>query len=334
MRTPDWLDEGLELVWWARERMGTVGRMSAARQEAERLLLGGAWHPLTQDLTFFAAGVEECVAGFMDWRGRGVLERTGHPLRRRGLTGDLEALLAELVPMDTIQGRRYLFVPVSTDGPYRTMMLKSEWLGTDPGSERAAFATRGVGSVQVTSCPNDPRGLIWPRGFHGIHHLGVMRPVPVAQDDRGYTGRSVGTRIGERGGWIFVDFGDRLPFEDTSAYTAARARDRFTQQMLIDYASELGLRPFNADFYAPDRTAVLVEHTEPAVWRERLLSIADAQSAGSPNELGIPSPDASTDEPESRTITVIDGIAYHRGEAIWDPSILGTRPPPGWTPEN
>ncbi|MEJ5914784.1 hypothetical protein [Pseudokineococcus sp. 1T1Z-3] len=310
-----------------------MGRTSAARQETERLLLGGAWHPLTKSLTFFAADVEECVASFLDWRGRGVIERTGHPLRRRDLTGDLETLLAELTPMEVAMGRRNLFVPVATDGPYRTMMLRSSWLGTDPGSERAAFATRGVGSVQVTSSPNDPRGLIWPRGFHGIHHLGVMRPVPVEQDDRGYTGRSVGVRISDRGGWIFVDLGDRLPFEDASAYTAPRVKNRFTQQTLIDYAAELGLRPFDADFYASDRTAVLVEHTGPAIWRERLASIADAQSNGNPDRIGIPHPDATTIEPESRTITVIDGIAYHRGEAIWDPSILGTRPPPGWTPK-
>jgi hypothetical protein len=326
--------ESLELAWWARERLGTVGRMSAARREAERLLLGGAWHPLTQSLTFFAADVEECVAGFMDWRGRGVLERTGHPLRRRDLSGDLEALLAELVPMEMAMGRRNLFLPVATDGPYRTMMLRSSWLGTDSGSERAAFGTRGVGSVEVKSCPNDPRGLIWPRGFYGIHELGVLQPVSTDVDARGFTGRTVGTRIGERGGWIFVDLGDRLPFEDTDAYTAPRTRDRFTQQMLIDYAAALGLRPFDADFYAPDRGAVLVEHTGPAIWGERLADITDAQSAGHPHELGTPHPDATTEEPESRTITITDGIAHHLGEAIWDPTVPGTRPPPGWTPHD
>ncbi|MEJ5914663.1 hypothetical protein [Pseudokineococcus sp. 1T1Z-3] len=306
--------------------------MSAARQEAERLLLGGAWHPLTKSLTFFAADVEECVAGFMDWRGRGVLERTGHPLRRRDITGDLEMLLAELVPMEVAMGRRNLFVPVASKGPYRTMMLRSSWQGTDSGSEQAAFGTRGVGSVEVSSCPNDPRGLIWPRGFYGIHEFGVLQPVSKDVDPRGFTGRTVGTRIGNRGGWIFVDLGDRLPFEDTNAYMAPRARDRFTQQMLIDYAAELDLHPFDADFYAPEGTAVLVEHTGPAIWGERLANIADAQSAGNPDELGTAHPNASTDEPESRTITVIDGVAHHHGEAMWDPNIPGTRLPPGWTP--
>lgn len=310
-----------------------MARMSPARREADRLLLGGAWHPLTQTLTFFAADVEECVAGFMDWLGLGALERTGHPLRRRDLTGDLEALLAELVPMEMRMGLRTLFIPVATDGPYRTMMLKSSWQGTDPISEKILFGSRGVGSVTIQSCPDNPAGVLWPGRFYGIHEFGALWPVSTEEDPRGFTGRSVGVRM--HGKWIFVDLGHRLPFEDTTSYTAHRVRERFTQQTLIDYAAAVGLRPFDADFYAPDRTAVLVEHTGPAaVWGERLVSLADARSgARNTRELGIPHPQATTVEPESRTVHVIDGIAHVDGKPIWDPKIPGTRPPPGWTPE-
>lgn len=35
--------------------------------------------------------------------------------------------------------------------------------------------------------------------------------------------------------------------------------------MLIDYAAALGLRPFAADYYAPDRTAIMIDHTVPPV---------------------------------------------------------------------
>ena len=61
----------------------------------------------------------------------------------------------------------------------------------------------------------------------------------------------------------FIADGTPSPFEDTSRYTARRVRDRFTQQILIDYTAELGLRPLEPGLYAPDRTAVMVEHTDP-----------------------------------------------------------------------
>lgn len=94
-----------------------------------------------------------------------------------------------------------------------------------------------------------------------------------------------------------VDHGDAQPFEDTAAYTAPRVRDRFSQQTLIDYAGAFGVRPFDADFYAPDRTATFVRHTGPSFYGSRISDLAEVQGPWKLGGPGAPDPDAVTERP-------------------------------------
>ncbi len=51
------------------------------------------------------------------------------------------------------------------------------------------------------------------------------------------------------GGWGFHTFGEPLPFEETDRYLERRKANRFTEEMLERYCRELGIRPWDPDFY-------------------------------------------------------------------------------------
>ncbi len=74
-----------------------------------------------------------------------------------------------------------------------------------------------------------------------------------------------GVAVGQDGArWRFEQQGEPLPFEDTSAYQRRRVKDRFTEQMLLDFAAHLGLFPMDEDFYADHGVLVTTRHDADA----------------------------------------------------------------------
>ncbi len=264
-----------------------MARVSAARREADRLLFKGRWHPVTKKVSFFATDAHTWVTEVV-----ASTNRPGTPevMSIRTVDGDLESQLAALAPLEGRTGR-LLVVSVDTAGPYRTAVFGNWFIGSDLNSYRAFFARNKVGSVEVRSCPENMRGQVWGVQVHGIHELSVVGPTPAQSHDRDWDGRIVGVRWGSRD-WEFFENGPPLPFEDTAAYLEPRDRDKFSQEMLIDYSSALGIRPFDEDFYAPGRTGTIVQYTTRAPRGNRLLSVVEAQTGARVDGLGVLDPNA------------------------------------------
>ena len=48
--------------------------------------------------------------------------------------------------------------------------------------------------------------------------------------------------------WDFYNKGEPFDFEDTSVYEKRRIVDRFTPELMLQYAQKLGIDPYNIDF--------------------------------------------------------------------------------------
>lgn len=55
--------------------------------------------------------------------------------------------------------------------------------------------------------------------------------------------------VNDYGSWSFKASGTVQPYEQTERYTARRLRDRFTPEMLAAYCAQVGVHPFDAEFY-------------------------------------------------------------------------------------
>jgi hypothetical protein len=56
--------------------------------------------------------------------------------------------------------------------------------------------------------------------------------------------------INDAGKWHFYRFGDKLPFENEQAYERFRKMERFTQEMLVQYCTELGIPVYDKKWYS------------------------------------------------------------------------------------
>lgn len=58
---------------------------------------------------------------------------------------------------------------------------------------------------------------------------------------------------------------------------AKRIPDRFTHEHLAEMTGLFGLRPFDADFYAPDGRGLIVERTDPVPPGELAYTLGQAR---------------------------------------------------------
>jgi hypothetical protein len=231
-----------------------------------RLLLDGRLAPITSTMGFLEYPAAEAAAGFLDWM-RAIHEPLGRRLDERRVSGGLEEVLLGLLPLVSILRTRWLFIP--TASPW-CAFVDNGHQGTDAFSAMSFLAERlGCRGMRVTAVPDTIEGEFkGARGEYGAVVLEVYGPERT--HFLNYQRSICALHDGDR--WDFSAGGTPFPFEETERYRARRIRDRFTFDMLERYLRQLGLEPFEEDFYLPGPAAeaVLIEQTgtRPAGMRE------------------------------------------------------------------
>lgn len=156
------------------------------------------------------------------------------------LTGTLEENLLRLQPLVHESWPRVLLTSAANDE--WTAMFDGDAYGQGVGELTAYVAyrllrVRGYFVVSAPSAGNPEQGL-------GGRQFRVLGP-EVANGSV----RSIDLIESSLGRWHFETNGEVQPFEDVGAYGRRRRVDRFTEQMLVDYAGAVGLRPWDESFY-------------------------------------------------------------------------------------
>ena len=105
-------------------------------------------------------------------------------------------------------------------------------------------------ALRVTAIPHEH---VADRGRYGACALELFGP---GGGSLGYI-RAISV-INDGGSWAFDQVGTPLPFERRENYKRRKVTERFTHEDLRDYASSLGVQPFDERFYRPGN-ARLVE---------------------------------------------------------------------------
>ncbi|WP_158609477.1 hypothetical protein [Cellulomonas triticagri] len=247
------------------------------------LLLAGRWLPITASVIFVHADPLRCVE-LVEARTRAAtVERFGQPKRVREVRGaGLEAMLPELLPLRLEEDRRLV---VRTEHPEWSAMFVNRFRGADQFAA-PVLAMWGLRALAVTELPHS-----WDRrtrrGFGGDRTFQLVEPWP-AREVGGRTvdwiSHLVTTRFGDDG-WAFqagsgyVDEGLDVAFPVGTVWDASArlAADRFTHEHLVAACARLGLRPFDADFYAPDGSGLVLERSDPQAQTEAALTLAQAR---------------------------------------------------------
>ena len=230
----------------------------------ELTLAGDQWAPVTSRIGFLHAPLREVADHLQEWR------RTihGHAVRH-DLPDGLAANIHHLEPLTA--GVRPRELLVATRAEDWTAVFDCGVQGGDQVTTVGYLArTMPTNGVVVMSIP-DRRATSDMPDRYGARQLEIF--APVATDFINYTRTISVVRNGSR--WRFDANGMIQDFEDTTAYRRRKIADRFTPQMLHDYAAALDLRPWDLDFY-PGPSVLITNPASPPL-KDWVLSIQETQ---------------------------------------------------------
>ena len=200
-------------------------------------LLEGPAARFVRKMGLFKTPFETARANLREWLEQ-TKGRQGYAVSEQPVSGNLEEVLQSLLPLALADIERRLLI--ATDGPWTAYLDNLE-----SGTDRSAVAALS-------------------RRIHcdAVHFAAESQSVvlTVYGPERNSTGGNIIRDIRafrDMGGWEFQESGTPLPFEDTSAYRSARAKERFTIEMLERYLREMGIRAFDEDFYRPSVACLL-----------------------------------------------------------------------------
>ncbi|MGC5246059.1 hypothetical protein ACPXB3_03890 [Gordonia sp. DT219] len=228
-------------------------------------LLDGRFAPITWTIGFFKAPTATVAAALEDWRveihGRQNVESVA-------VGGGLGAMLTQVEPL--VRGYTPPELLVPTHSTEWTAYFAGGFSGADEASigglarrlpcEAVLFMMVPEREVSRPKQPNGGRSILLIAD-HDTEWLNYARSVGVGQD-------------GNR--WSFEQQGEPLPFEDVSEYQKRRVKDRFTEDMLVGFAANLGLYPTDEQFYS--QQGVLVRTRLEAKASAYSMTLAEARA--------------------------------------------------------
>ena len=222
-----------------------------------------AFAPVTSAIGFLNAPLSEVTLGLHAWR----TELHGSAWVEQ-LKGGLVDNVSKLEPLTA--GVRPRELLVQTQNPEWSALFDCGLNGGDPVSSVGYLAENlQCFGVVVRSVPHTV-GTEVP-GRSGARQLELFGPIKT--EFMNYV-RTI-SLIHDGSRWRFDANGTVQSFEDVSAYTQRLVRKRFTEEMLENYCSALGLRPFSLSFYPGPST--LVTNSSADVPHQS-LSLLEAQT--------------------------------------------------------
>ncbi len=212
-------------------------------------LFEGRLAPITCEIGFLECDCSTAVQRYLEWsnpiqakRGVGFVTNPTH--------GTLEQVLKTLLPLNSVERRRFLFIPT-----------KANWTAYfDNGHQSTdAFAPMSYMAEQI-GC-RGVKAVYVPEGLVGRYPARILEMYAPHRTDWLNIVRTWAA-IADGNNWTFETSGTIQPFERLEQYHKDPVSERFTPRMLELYLDRMGLRPFEENFYLSDK-AVLVEKHGP-----------------------------------------------------------------------
>jgi hypothetical protein len=208
-------------------------------------LFSGTLAPITYTAGFIECDCACAVEAYLRWQ-IPLQQSRNVKLLRCEFTGSLEEVFCSLLPLTSVERRRFLFLP--TTGQW-TAFFDNGHQSTD-AFPTMSYLARSIGcrSLRATLVPDwastgaFPARVLEIYGPNETEFLNYIRSVSVVFD---------GTKC------AFDLAGEPQPFEELDRYKARRIQDRFTETMLDSYLNAMGIRAFAEDFYRSDGSILI-----------------------------------------------------------------------------
>ncbi|WZH36378.1 MAG: hypothetical protein PIR02_16680 [Microbacterium enclense] len=205
-------------------------------------LFEDTFYPATKSMGFIRSSPEPVVHAYGEW-----FDRLGHTCRVQVHEAPLRSVMPLLEPLT---GDSTRIVVAATRSTEWSAIFDNLATGGDPVSDIAVLtkALRTDG-VLVGYSPDERETSDGKLGRLGARVFRYTEYDPDSQRSIAPPTRSIYLARQSGSKWLFEAKGEPLSFEDLDAYEQRRVKDRFMPEMLERYCRELGIDPFDEDFY-------------------------------------------------------------------------------------
>jgi hypothetical protein len=228
-------------------------------------MLRGIFAPITYTIGFLNYDCGDAVQKYIEWQSP-IQKKRGVTLESSHVSGSLADALQHLLPLTSVERRRFLFLP--TSGTW-TAFFDNGYQGTDAFAPLSYLAEAlKCSAVRATAVPDSNEThsfgatILEIYGPRRTEFLNYIRSIAVAYDGRA---------------WSFSAAGEVQPFEQTERYQSRSIQERFTPEMLDAYLQAMGIRAFDDGFYAVAGPATLVEKIGPIAPAAKEFQLADVR---------------------------------------------------------
>ena len=214
------------------------------------------YFPITTEVGFFEAEYDFVVNGFIEWQ-RKIIRGWDEQIiiSSKNVQGTFPKTLNELLPLTTLDARRYLLIQTNSDWvaffengyPYPDIDSAVGYL-----SEKLKCRSLRVGWSPNQYDKNSGKGTL------GATIFTLYGPEKIDADN---CIRSIQS-INEGSSWQFYQTGEPLSFEDVTLYKKRKKSERFNREVLDTYLKSLGLDFFNEEYYKTDKVTLVFKEGE------------------------------------------------------------------------
>ncbi|SFH80378.1 hypothetical protein [Planctomicrobium piriforme] len=239
------------------------------------VLLNDRYAPITSGIGFIECASSVAANAFSSWQ-EVIQESRGVAVRRLELHGGLSENLQHLLPLTSVECRRFLFQPTRSNW---TAYFDNGHRGTDVFSVVSTLCEKiGCRGIRALCIEDTMRKS--PTGYRGRYGGAIIEFYAADRSKCNFLNiqRSI-SAANDGGRWRFNASGEPFPFETQASYQIPRVRDRFTPQMLDEYLQALGIHMFSEEFFNSDCPGYLIKKEGPHADKMKEFTLADVQAS-------------------------------------------------------
>lgn len=237
-------------------------------------LLDDRYAPITSEIEFLECDAKAAADAFQEWQ-HSIQSARAVRLNSREVVGDLPARITNLLPLTSVERRRFLFTPTESKW---TAYLDSGWQGADISAVSYLSRRMGCRAVRAVSVPHTIRKT--PTGERGRYGGTILELYSAETSGSSPLNiqRSI-SAVNDGGRWRFDANGEPLDFERPESYKARQIRDRFTPEMLDEYLRHFGIQFFFPGFYNVAQPGFLISKEGPSAPGLKEYSLDQARAS-------------------------------------------------------
>ncbi len=222
------------------------------------MLLNNKLYPITSQMAFLKANIEDVKTEFLKWQNP-LVEKFDNHFDFKEINQTLNKVLETLLPLTTSERRRYILIPTKNDW---VCLLDNGHIGTDrtvPEILGKRLKCRTIFSVYDYQTENTLLDIFDTKEKDS--NFDLIRSISSINEN----------------GWEFEQYGNVQNFENTEYYKLRQIKKRFNFNILKEYLLKIGIDAFNDEFYN-SKKSILIEKKGQMFNTTKELSLEEART--------------------------------------------------------